>query len=212
MAKTVLINGCSYAVGWNPDKWFEGYNIVNLAKNGGSNRRAMRTTIEWTLLNGNPDYVIIPITFLDRNETFFDSNVNNAKYVDINSGFYDSHPMGQITEQFLGVEHTSARLDKFLTDLIMFTSFLQLRNIPFIMFNMCIRNMPSLLDDNTLKVKAEYLNSCPGIIDLTFIGNKYLGDNGATPAGNDINFDVEVRHHDVNNYHILEKYLNDYRK
>lgn len=212
MAKTVLINGCSYAFGWNPDKWFEGYNIVNLASNGGSNRRAMRTTIEWILTNGNPDYVIIPITFLDRTETFFDSNVSDARYIDINSGFYAQHPMGHVTEQFIAHEHTSARFDRFLTDLIMFTAFLQQRNIPYIMFNMCIRNMPSLLDHDLIRIKANYLSKDSGIIDLNFVGNKYLGDNGATPAASDINFDAEVRHHNVNDYHILEKYLNDYRK
>lgn len=212
MAKTLLINGCSYAVGWNPDKWFAGYNIVNLAQNGGSNRRAIRTTIEWVLENGNPDYVIIPITFLDRTETFFDSNLPVTEYLNINNGFFASHPMGHVTEQFLGHEHTSARLDKFLTDIIMFDSFLRYRNIPYIMFNMCMQNLPSLDTSTYIRAKFDYLHKHTSIIDLNFIGNKYLGDNGARPAESDKGFDVEVRHHNVEDYHILEKYLNDYRK
>jgi hypothetical protein len=72
--------------------------------------------------------------------------------------------------------------------------------------------MPSLLAMDSIKIKTNYLSNYTSVIDLNFVGNKYLGDNGATPADNDRGFDIEVRHHNVNDYHILEKYLNDYRQ
>lgn len=215
MAKTVLVNGCSYAHQWHPGKWFEGYDVVNIALSGGSNRRAMRTTVEWILKNGNPDYVLLPITFFNRFESFFDHNLPKADYIPISFRFYANHEHGRLFEKVEAVEHPSVILDRFLTDLIMFDGFLKQRNIPYLAWNMCTpsKGMPSTDVNDVLVSKMDWLKNNPSIVDFNFVGNIYLGENGARIASpSEAKFELEARHYDKADYYILEKYLNDYRK
>ena len=214
MAKTVLINGCSYAYNWKPEKWFAGYDIVNIAECGGSNRRSMRTTVEWILQNGNPDYVLLPITFLNRTESFFDHNMNFANYINISFGFYANHKHGKLFEEVEAVEHPSVTLDRFLTDMIMLDGFLKQRNIPYLAWNMCTpsKGMPAIDVNESLESKMSWLKNNSRIVDWDFVGNIYLGKNGARIDNpSEAKFDLQARHYDKNDYHILEKYLNDYR-
>ena len=215
MSKTVLINGCSYAYNWKPTNWFEGYNIVNIAECGGSNRRAMRTTVEWILQNGNPDYVLFPITFFNRTESFFDHNLTRAEYIAISNGWCGTHKHGPLFEELAAVEHPSAILDRFVTDMIMFDGFLAQRNIPYLAWNMSTppEGMPYDNVNEALITKMNWLRNNPSIIDFAFVGNTYLGENGARPDGDiELQYLPVARHYDKNDYHILEKYLNDYRK
>lgn len=215
MAKTVLINGCSYAYQWKPTQWFEGYNIVNIAECGGSNRRAMRTTVEWILKNGNPDYVLFPITFLNRSESFFDHNLPKAEYISICAGFYTSHKLGPLIEELAAHEHPSMLLDRFVTDMVMFDSFLKQRNIPYLAWNMCTPEygMPYANVNDGLQLKMDWFKNNPSIIDFSFVGNIYLEANGARAASEDeLAHHPVARHYDKADYYILEKYLNDYRK
>lgn len=215
MAKTVLINGCSYAHQWNPDKWFAGYDIVNIAECGGSNRRAVRTTVEWILKNGNPDYVLLSITFLNRFESFFDHNKPKAEYISISPGFLSLGSLAPIVQEYMAYEHPSVTLDRFVTDLIMFDGFLKQRNIPYLAWNMCTpsKGMPYADVNESLVLKMDWLKNNPSVVDFNFVGNTYLGENGArldTPGEAQLPF--EARHYDKQDYYILEKYLNDYRK
>ena len=59
---TLLLNGCSYGDYWHS---FPG---VNISKSGGSFYRSVRTTVEYCATRGNPDAVLIPVTFIDRDE------------------------------------------------------------------------------------------------------------------------------------------------
>lgn len=215
MAKTVLINGCSYAHSWNPTKWFEGYDIVNIAECGGSNRRAIRTTVEWILANGNPDYVLLPITFLNRFESYYDHQKPRAEFISISSGFLSSHKLAPIVEEYLAYEHPSVTLDRFTTDMIMFDGFLKQRNIPYLAWNMCTpsKGMPASDVNSSLELKMDWLKNNPRIVDFNFVGNIYLGKNGAgIDNPSEEKFDLETRHYDKNDYYILENFLNDYRK
>lgn len=215
MSKTVLINGCSYAYNWKPTNWFEGYNVVNIAESGGSNRRAVRTTVEWILKNGNPDYVLLPITFFNRTESFFDYNLPRADYISISFGFYANHKHGKLFEEVEAVEHPSVTLDRFLTDLIMLDSFLKQRNVSYLAWNMCTPGpgMPSSDVNEALQLKMKWLKNNPRIVDFNFVGNIYLGKNGARIDNpSEEPYALEARHYDKNDYYILEKYLNDYRK
>lgn len=215
MAKTVLINGCSYAHQWNPDKWFEGYNIVNLAECGGSNRRAIRTTVEWILENGNPDYVLLSITFLNRFESFFDHLKPKVEYVGISPGFLSQHTLAPIVEEYMAYEHPSVTLDRFVTDMIMFDGFLKQRNIPYLAWNMCTppKGMPAGDVNRSLEIKMDWLRNNPRIVDFNFVGNIYLGlQNARLDTPGEAEYALEARHYDKKDYYILENYLNDYRK
>jgi len=215
MAKTVLINGCSYAHQWQPTQWFEGYNIVNIAMSGGSNRRAIRTTVEWILQNGNPDYVLLPITFLNRFESYYDHEKPRVEYISISPGFLSLQTLSPVVREYMAYEHPSVLLDRSVTDMIMFDGFLRGRNIPYLAWNMCTpsNGMPSPDVNESLQLKMSWLENNPSIVDFNFVGNIYLGQNGArldTPG--EASHPLESRHYDKSDYHILEKYLNDYRK
>lgn len=215
MSKTVLINGCSYAYNWNPDKWFEGYNIVNLAECGGSNRRAVRTTVEWILENGNPDYILLPITFLNRFEAYYDHLKPKVEYVSISPGFLSTSTLAPIVAEYMAYEHPSVTLDRFVTDMIMLDGFLKQRNIPYLAWNMCTppHGMPAGDVNSSLEMKMNWLKSNPRIVDFNFVGNIYLGQKGSGLASpGEANYKFEARHYDKKDYYILENYLNDYRK
>ncbi len=215
MAKTVLINGCSYAYNWKPTKWFEGYDIVNIAECGGSNRRAVRTTVEWILKNGNPDYILMPITFLNRFESYYDHLKPKVEYVSISPGFLSLSTLAPIVREYMAYEHPSVTLDRFVTDMIMFDGFLKQRNIPYLAWNMCTppEGMPAPDVNESLEMKMDWLKNNPSIIDFNFVGNIYLEQNGARSDGlGELDHSPSVRHYIKDDYYILEKYLNDYRK
>jgi len=215
MAKTVLINGCSYAYNWKPEKWFEGYNIVNIAESGGSNRRAIRTTIEWILQNGNPDYILFPITFINRFESYYDYLKPQAEYISISPGYLALQTLLPVVQEYMAYEHPSMLLDRFVTDMIMFDGFLKQRNIPYLAWNMCTPSqyMPATNVNESLESKMSWLKNNPSIVDFNFVGNIYLGKSGARIDNpSETKFDLQACHYDKNDYHILEKYLNDYRK
>ena len=58
----ILLNGCSFGWAWQS---FPG---INLSQSGGSITRSVRTTMEWIVANGKPDYVFIPLTMTSRFE------------------------------------------------------------------------------------------------------------------------------------------------
>jgi hypothetical protein len=210
--KTVLLNGCSYTYEWNPTEWFSEYNIVNISKNGGSNRRAFRTTVEWILQNGNPDFVIVPLTFDRRTEAVFYNNGDN--YRSYSPAVIDNIPAEyqDLVINTMVVEDRLSILDKLLTDIILFSDFLRVRSIPHLIFNACENfefDSVKHIDYLTCKVDCVKQNSC--VIDLeTFCSNTYLSKNGA--LSDNINCNIESsKHFRKEDYYILENYLNTYR-
>lgn len=216
MVNTVLLNGCSYTHGWNPVMWFKDCNIVNLAKQGGSNRRAMRTTIEWILKNGNPDYVILPITYPERRECIF---IDSPEYVSVNIGYFKHRDkfLEEAALTFWSHEDSFQSVDNLFTDIIMFSAFLSSRNINHMIFDMCnnweegLRN----LDQLRLLSKMQEIEKNPSIIDFFhFCGNLYLHKNNAS-------FDCETElknnpqprgiHYNKSDYYILEQYLDTFK-
>lgn len=208
--KTLLLNGCSYIHGWEPNEWFTGHNIVNLADNGGSNQRAFRTTIEWIANNGNPDFVLIGLTYDSRNEmVFWDRGPEYCKY---SPSMLDYTPPAhkEILTQSMAIEDRLSKVDKLFTNIIMLSGFLRSRSIPHLFVNMCERyQLSDLSRYHYLKPKIELIKQNQNIVDLEFIGNMYLYRNGA--SSNDIYADMCGKHYNKSDYHILENYLNTYR-
>ena len=72
MEKPLLINGCSFGKCWTPsDKFISALDCtshVNLSKVATGFQRTCRSTVEWIAQNGNPGFVIIPITYVTRVE------------------------------------------------------------------------------------------------------------------------------------------------
>jgi len=215
--KRLLLNGCSYTHGWNPTEWFAGYEITNLAIAGGSNQRAFRTTIDWILKNGNPDFVITPITYPERNEFILRGDTD---YTLINVGYF-THTDKEMSNVFLKFNYYVSdlhRMDKLCMDMIMFSAFLNERKIPHLIFDMCNHFSRTLrhLNDRLL-TKTKEIEQNPNIIDFfNFCGNIYLSDNNATFNPTEVkrfpNILPCALHYETDDYHILEKYLDSYRK
>ena len=76
----MLFNGCSWSYGYelvDYEKERFSYLIdpsaVNIAQPGASNDLICRETIKWIIENGNPDYVVVQWTFVDRREILLDN-------------------------------------------------------------------------------------------------------------------------------------------
>jgi hypothetical protein len=99
--------------------------------------------------------------------------------------------------------------------MIMFDGLLAQRNIPYLAWNMSTPplGMPAIDVNEALNMKMDWLRNNPSIVDFAFVGNTYLGENGARADGDiELQYLPVARHYDKNDYYILEKYLNDYRK
>ena len=71
MTKRLVVSGCSYGTVYSDisqelKKLFGVDEIVNLSNLGGSPDRQMRVVIEWIAQNGNPDMVIMPVSYAYR--------------------------------------------------------------------------------------------------------------------------------------------------
>jgi hypothetical protein len=208
--KTLLLNGCSFIHGWNPKEWFTEHDVVNLAEFGGSNQRTFRTTIEWIANNGNPDFVIIGLTYDTRDEmVFWNKGTEYCKY---SPTMLEHTPVDYkaILTDSMVIEDRLSKVDKLFTNIIMLSGFLRSRLIPHLFVNMCERyNLNDLSRYYYLRPKIELIKQNQNIVDLEFIGNIYLHRNGA--LSRDVYDDPCGKHYEKSNYHILENYLNTYR-
>ena len=71
MTKRLVVSGCSYGTVYSDisaelKKLFNVDEIINLSNLGGSPDRQMRVVIEWIAQNGNPDMVIMPVSYAYR--------------------------------------------------------------------------------------------------------------------------------------------------
>jgi len=221
--KRLLLNGCSYTHGWNPTEWFAGYEITNLAIRGGSNLRIFRTTIDWILKNGNPDFVITPITYPERNEFILRGDTD---YTLINVGYFThtDKELEKLLPRYDYYINDIYHLDKLFIDMLTFSAFLKQRKIPHLMFDMCnhfSEDHPYLFCDASpfFANKIKTIEQHPNIIDFfNFCGNIYLSDNNAAMIPEELALysgkpiHRRALHYNKNDFFILEKYLDTYRK
>ena len=223
--KTLLLNGCSFTERWTPSKNFlDNLNCnttVNIGKPGTSFQRTCRTTVEWIAQNNNPNFVIIPITFSHRWELALNLNEDklDGSWLPLqNSNFMDNKYLLQGTtieklKQFVDdyykiIPTIKTYWDKQFTEIIMLAGWLDSRNIPYLIFDMCNEfNMDNLKDYKGFS-KLDIIKANNKIIDLfNFCGNRYMW---STMLNNEqIDFNT---HHAPEQYIELEKYLLNYLK
>ena len=222
---TLLINGCSFANIWQPSENFVKSlscdRVINLGKNGGSPRRAVRSTIEWIAQNGNPKFVIIPIPPATRWELAISSNedpidgtwypMQIKQYLDKQkiSELIDFKKLEKLAELYYGsIPDIRTYWDSCFTDLILLSSFLEQAKIDYLVFDMCNNFEMSHLKGYKGFEKIKIINDNKKIIDLfRFCGNKYMYQNIK-----DKNVDPLMHHHSTKEYQDLENYLLNYRK
>lgn len=223
---TLLINGCSFAECWAPSlEFIEKLNCkdyINLGKPGTGFQRTVRSTVEWMAQNGNPSYVIIPITFAHRWELALNSDEDpiDGSWVPLQNSNYMSEKynlqsttlnrLKKLVDDYYSIIPTiKTYWDKIFTDIIVFSSFLENRKIPYLMFDMCNQFDHIHLNNYKGFKKIKFIEQNKNIIDLfSFCGNRFMWES--LPDADKKQIDKISYHHKATQYQILEKYLLDY--
>jgi hypothetical protein len=213
----LLLNGCSFMDNYYYKEYFTqglGAETVNLAKAGSSNRRIIRTTVDYIERN-QIDFVIIGLTFYDRQEIpiLYDPKPVEGNWVSYNSqGFQGTFI--DVTDQLkdstyrMADEYVKSRykfdineyyIDQLYLDLRMLSGYLSSKGIKFCIFNTCDKHF-----------KEDNLG--PGFVPFNFIGNEYLENNGSVCLESDKNLPKNARHHYEKDVIILVNYLIDFIK
>lgn len=204
-----LLNGCSYGKQWLT---FDG---VNLSQLGNSMHGIIRTTMEWVAVNGKPDAVLVPITFMHRYEFAFDLADDKpiyGPYRNINS---DETLRDDWQRLICRLNSEYDVYDKLLVSLIGFTGWLESQNINYLMWNQCNRFSEWNYDEFQACEKRKWVLDNPNIIDLySFCGNQYMYDCGATHITETVfHDDPRINHYDTEYYdEYLLPYLRSYIK
>lgn len=223
--KTLLINGCSFGECWSPsDKFVEALgcdNVVNISKTATSVQRTLRSTIEWIAQNGNPHYVITPITFahrwelaINKDEDKIDGSwfpiqrpellesLDRKLHPDV-----DKNRLSAMIESYYALSPTIRSFwDKLFTNVLCLSSFLENRNVKHLIFDMCNDfDMTHIASCEGFE-KLKLLEQNKSVINLFgFCGNKYMWDSLKEKEKIDFNM-----HHAPEQYLILEDFLLKY--
>ena len=184
-----------------------GGSAVNIARAGSSNRRIVRTTVDY--IEQNPvDFVVLGLTFYDRQESPLSNRLdpwvsyNNqgmqAVFADV-ADFDSVEQHRQLGEYILSryrYDINEHYLEALYLDLRMFAAYLKQKGIKFCIFNTCDRH------HNSVDLGA-------GFVPFTFIGNEYLEQNGSVCMEQDKDLPANARHHYGEDVIILVRYLVD---
>lgn len=214
----LLINGCSYTIPWNEtcDELGSrlGFNsTVNIAHSGSSNARIFRTTLDYILEN-SVDFVILSLTYWDRQEALWGVNKQWVDY-SINGVMKQSaelqYPLetyqGYIKDRFkfdLGTEY----IEKLLNDIILFSGWLDHIGIRYLIFSAPNDNF---IYENYNLTKLNYINKNNRIIDIKNWGsNQYMFDHGGYSKDFTPGCSPGQLHFDGKSYKILNDFLYEY--
>lgn len=211
----LLLNGCSFMDSYYYAQHFTnsfGATTVNLAKAGSSNRRIIRTTVNY--IESNPvDFVILGLTFYDRQEGPFltipkpregrwaSYNSQGFQATFVNLSDFDSSVEHKLTEDYVKSRYRydigEQYLEQLYLDLRLFAGYMRDRGTGFCVFNTCERHHWNV-------------NLGPEFVPFDFIGNEYLEQMGSVPYKEDINLPENARHHYGEDVKILVDYLIEY--
>ena len=224
--KTILLNGCSFAEYWAPsDKFVSSFgcdNLINLGKAGTSFQRTCRSTVEWIAQNGNPTFVMIPITFahrwelaLNQDEDDIDGSwvpLQNSNFLSDDYKVQESSidDVKKLVDQYYKIIPTiKTHWDKMFTDIITFSAFLEKQKINYLMWDMSNGFDKQHIRGYKGFHKIDLISQNPRIIDIwKFCGNRYMRDT--MPEDLRQKTPEFAHHHDSTRYKELEKYIIKY--
>lgn len=226
--KPLVISGCSFVECWHPTQSFVDAlgcdSAVNLGRVGGSNQRSFRTVIEWIAQNGDPGFVIVPITYITRFEMAISNRedpidgawfpIQRYELIEQNQdkilGFIDQRRLKDLIDLTYAVTpDTRTYWDRLFTEMIMFAGFLRSRSIPYLMFDMVNAFDPADIKIYQATEKVRLLEQDPRIIDLwKFVGNRYMWETMSEKQQSGV--DPLHHHHSDPQYAELERYLVSY--
>jgi len=222
---TLLLNGCSFGECWTPtDNFFKSLGcgeVVNISKVATSFQRTCRSTVEWIAQNGNPSFVVIPITFAHRWELAISKTedlIDGAWFPLQRKELIDAHKnalrsdvdvdrLKNMLDLYYGSILTiNTHWDKIFTEIIMLSSFLEQKNIKYLFFDMCNEFDKKHIKGYKGFNKVKLIESNKNIVDLfNFCGNRYMWNS----IDDNDNVDVNT-HHAPEQYKHLENYLLTY--
>jgi hypothetical protein len=209
----ILINGCSFMDSYHYQNQFGqllGGSAVNIARAGSSNRRIVRTTVDY--IEQNPvDFVVLGLTFYDRQESPLVDRED--PWVSYNSQgmqaqFACAEDFGSTVEHKLVDDYVKSRYrfdinphyrEQLYLDLKLLSAYLKEKGIKFCIFNTCDRHHDSV-------------DLGAGFVPFSFIGNEYLEQNGSVCMEQDKDLPANARHHYGEDVIILVRYLVDHVK
>jgi len=222
---TLLLNGCSFGECWTPtDNFFKSLGcgeVVNISKVATSFQRTCRSTVEWIAQNGNPSFVVIPITFAHRWELAISKTedlIDGAWFPLQRKELIDAHKnalrsdvdvdkLKNMLDLYYGsIPTINTHWDKIFTEIIMLSSFLEQKNIKYLFFDMCNEFDKKHIKGYKGFNKVKLIESNKKIVDLfNFCGNRYMWNS----IDDNDNVDVNT-HHAPEQYKHLENYLLTY--
>ena len=222
--KTLLLNGCSFTHRWNPSKKFVRElgcdRVENISKVSTSFQRTCRTTIEWIAINGNPSFVMIPITFSHRWELAIAEKqedfgpwfpMQNREHLFTTQqklrDDVSKDKIAELVDLYYGCIPISVTYDsKIFTEIIMLSAFLESRNIKHLFFDMCNEFSREHIEKYDGFEKVKLIENNPSVLNLfSFCGNRYM--HNTMPNKETFYFNS---HHAQEQYLELEKYLLKY--
>ena len=226
-----VLNGCSFCANyWVASKLASqlGYNeFINLSKGGSSNRRIIRTTMDYIQKN-HVDFVLLGLTFWERQESPFLRNKKNAdSWVSYNAEGLQGLFAPPDAEFIFGTQRSLIEkfvkesykfnihlvcIDQLICDILMFSSYLSSKNIRHVFFNTCeteYTNYFENFNDTYIKSIEENKNIVP--LDK-FISNVYLHKLGAKFDKLETRWDVNAIHYNGDEYIHINNYLLQYIK
>ena len=224
--KHLLINGCSYATGWEnynqlADKLLVD-NVSNIGRSGASNDRIFRTTTEYILDNPTVDFVIVMLTFFTRFEAPWavDKGDQEGPWVSyspqginfIKDRQIENHNKQLILEKYVKdkfiYDYNANYIDKTLINLIWVTAWLEMQNINYCIFNSCENQWVSVKRMDQVRKNKKIINLSE------FMSNQWMYDNGAKIQPNELDKNIEPRwaHYGKDGYTLLNNFLYNYIK
>jgi hypothetical protein len=181
-----------------------GANTVNIAKPGSSNRRIIRTTLDY--IEQNPvDLVVLGLTFYDRQESplikradpwvSYNSQGMQAQFASADD--FDSTVEHKLVDDYVKSRYkfdiNEHYIEQLYLDLKLFGAYLREQDIKFLIFNTCDTHL--------------HENLGPGFVPFTFVGNTYLEKMGSQCMEQDRDLPHNARHHYGEDVIILVKRL-----
>ncbi len=225
----LLLNGCSFSDNYylvqNLAKQLGYDQAISLSKGGSSNRRIVRTTVEYLETHDDIGFVLLGLTFLRRHESaLVDYKKDQDRWIQYGShglqyhylqetDTYKTHSLAQV-EKFVqnlydyDIDITYA--DQLITDLIMLSGYLKERQINHLFFNFCEYRYKDYFDNVSPRYQKIAENNLHIVPLDQFNANLFLRDHGAKYAEPEARWPEYARHYNGEEYIHLNNYFMRY--
>jgi len=226
----LLVNGCSFSANYylanNLARQIGLDSAESIAIGGSSNRRIIRTTLEYLEQHDDIGFVLLGLSFMRRREgTFLATEKDKDNWVQYSANGIQGHfiPADAVyknsqtdVEQYIQDIYTYdvdiKHIDQLLCDLTMLSGYLSNRGINHLFYNFCERRYTEYFT-NVSSQYQKIVERNPHIVPLDrFIANLFLHDLGAKYSEPEERWEPFARHYGGDEYvHLNDYFLNHMR-